>query len=167
MLVTVDLMVFITDEIVEEILFQTEDMVFLIPLTTLDIAPLMAFQIDENTDLIVFIIPEINPDIAFYTLDMVFEIAFKAVEIAVEIAFHIVWKKFLIPSSSGVINSTIVFHIACIFSEIQSITLLMIIWIASKMVCQGHHRLHRIQPQPLTLQNQNRRLSLQPLFLPP
>ena len=105
-------------------------LVFLIPFTMLEIAPLIAFQIDENTDFIVFITLEIKPEIAFHTVVIIFEIALRAVEIAVEIAFHIVWKKFLIPSSSGVMNSTIAFHIACIFSEIQSITLLMIIWIA-------------------------------------
>ena len=42
-------MVFITDEIVEEMLFQTEDIVFLIPFTTPEIAPLMAFQMEEIT----------------------------------------------------------------------------------------------------------------------
>lgn len=102
----------------------------LIPFTTLEIALLMAFQIDENTDLIVFITPEIKPEIAFHALDMVFDIALRAVEIAVLIAFQIVSKNDFMPSSRGVMNSTIAFQIVYIFSEIQSIALLIIIHIA-------------------------------------
>ena len=71
-----------------------------------------------------------KPEIAFQTDVTILEIVLNVVEIAVQIAFHIVSKNVLIPSSKGVRNATIAFHIVCIFSEIQSITLLIMIWIA-------------------------------------
>ena len=82
------------------------------------------------TELIVFITLEIKLEIAFQTDVTILEIVLNVVEIAVQIAFHIVSKNILMPSSRGVRNATIAFHIACIFSKIQSITLLIMIWIA-------------------------------------
>ena len=85
---------------------------------------------EEITDLMVFITLEIKPEIAFHTVVMIFEIVLITVEIAVLIAFQMVSKNDLMPSSRGVINSTMAFHMVCIFSEIQSITLLIMICIA-------------------------------------
>ena len=76
-------MVFITDEIVEEMLFQTEDMVLLIPLTMLETAPLIAFHTLEMTELMVFIMLEMKLEIAFQTDVTTLEIVLNVVEIAV------------------------------------------------------------------------------------
>ena len=76
-------MVFITDEIVEEMLFQTEDTVLLIPLTMLETAPLMAFHTLEIIELMVFIMLEMKLEIAFQTDVTTLEIVLNVVEIAV------------------------------------------------------------------------------------
>ena len=58
----------------------------------------------------------------------------KTVEIVVEMAFQMVSNVVRIPSKIGVKNATIAFQMALIFSEIQSITLPTMIWMASKIV---------------------------------
>ena len=76
-------MVLITDEMVEEMLFQMEDTVFRIALTTLETAPLIAFHTLEIMDFIVFITLEIKLEIASQTDVTTLEIVLNVVEIAV------------------------------------------------------------------------------------
>ena len=64
-------------------LFQTEDTVFRIALTTLETAPLIAFHTLEMTELMVFIMLEIKLEIAFQTDITTLEIVLNVIEIAV------------------------------------------------------------------------------------
>ena len=64
-------------------LFQTEDTVLRIALTTLETAPLIAFHTLEIMDFIVFITLEIKLEIASQTDVTILEIVLNVVEIAV------------------------------------------------------------------------------------
>ena len=108
-------------------LFQIEDTVLEIAFRTLETVLLIVIQTEEITDHIEFKIPEIKPEIAFHTVVIILWIASITVEIAVEIAFQIISKNDFMPSKIGVINSTTAFQTACIFSDIQSMTLLIMI----------------------------------------
>ena len=94
----------------------------------------MLFQMEEITDQISLRIPEIKPEIAFQTVEITVDIESITVLTVVEIAFHIVSKNDLIASSMTVTTALIVSQVVVIFSCAQSITLLMITWIASKIV---------------------------------
>ena len=106
--------------------------------TTLDTTLLIASHTVEITDFIEFIVVEINPEIFVHTAFITFEIAEETIEIIVDTAFQITSNVFFMPSSSGVRNETMLFQIFCIFSEIQSITLLMITLTASKIVSKRY-----------------------------